>query len=719
MPVRLTVRRLSSALPILVLLIGPVAQAAQTVQSDQPAGSAAVPAPGSFLDPVRAPAPTPSPRNASYTIRARLDPATRRVTGTEVATWRNIQDAPAGELWFHLYWNAFRNSHSTWLRERRLARGLGDLQEGDWGWIEVDSIRLLGPGGAAGADLTQAARFAAPDDGNREDRTVMVVPLPEAVPSGAAVRVAIAWHAKVPRTFARTGFRGNFYLIAQWFPKLGVFQGARGWNCHQFHANTEFFSDYGVYDVSLTLPERFVVGATGLETGATPASGGAVTHRFVQADVHDFTWTASPDFRVATDRFRAPGLPPVDLRLLYQPEHEGQVARHFAATKACLRDYGTWYGPYPYSHLTIVDPAWESGAGGMEYPTLFTAGTRLLAPPAGGSPEGVTIHECGHQFWYALVGDNEFENGWIDEGLNTFSTARVYQKEYGEEALEEHYLRPPGTSWRGFLPVVFPGIRSSRAVGGDRLNRYRRDATSDVPATPTYLYYPKTHASITYAKTALWLHTLERYVGWGTLQEILSSFFHRYEFAHPTPQGFFDVADRVAQERRGIDLRPFFDQVFRDDVTFDYAIDRAASYRAAPEGMVEEGGELVYKGGGRGDGDAGGEGEDELPATYRSEVVVRRLGQGTFPVDVLLAFEDGSEIREHWDGLARWKLFVHEGPSKLDHAVVDPDAVLLLDLDRTNNSRLAHPAGHLAAAKWASKWMLWAQDLLQTFAFFG
>ena len=433
------------------------------------------------------------------------------------------------------------------------------------------------------------------------------MPLGRSVAPGETVRLAMDWHSQVPRTFARTGYRGDFYLIAHWFPKLGVFQGADGWNCHQFHSNTEFFSDYGVYRVDITLPKRFVVGATGVETASEDAGEGFVTHRYEQADVHAFTWTASPAYLEATDRFEVEGLPPVDLRLLYQPEHADQVARHFAATKATLELYGTWYGPYPYDHLTIIDPAWESGAGGMEYPTLFTAGTRLFNPMGGGDPEGVTIHECGHQFWYALVGNNETEDAWLDEGLNTFSTGRAEQERYGDEALVERYLKPPGTDWRGFLPVLFPEIHEGPLVG--RMNRFRRHADWDVPATPTYLYYPGSHGDITYSKTALWLSTLERYLGWDALQEILSTFFSRYAFHHPTPDDFFAVANEVAARRFGegsatpdaarADLTWFFDQVYRSSVTFDYQVLRADSFAFdpnEPRGFEERDGEMVYVG---------------------------------------------------------------------------------------------------------------------------
>ena len=113
-------------------------------------------------------------------------------------------------------------------------------------------------------DLTTAAHYIAPDDGNRDDRTVLSVPLPTAVPPGGTVAVEIRWTAHVPRTFARTGAVGNFFFIAQWFPKLGVLE-EDGWNTHQFHATTEFFSDYGIYDVRITVPRGWPVGATGRE----------------------------------------------------------------------------------------------------------------------------------------------------------------------------------------------------------------------------------------------------------------------------------------------------------------------------------------------------------------------------------------------------------------------------------------------------------------------
>ncbi len=663
-----------------------------------------------LLGPVAAPAAAAeplSPRNASYEIKVALDPEARTLTGSQVLTWRNIQTEATSELWFHLYWNAWRNDQSTWMREDRLRersdRGK-DIHEEDWSWIEVDSVRLLEGSGRGGIDLTGRMNYVWPDDGNEADRTVVKVDLPGPIEPGETVRVQMTWRAKIPRTFARTGFRGDYFFLAHWFPKLGVFETG-GWNCHQFHSATEFFSDYGVYDVRMTVPAPYVLGATGRQVERRENGDGSVTFRHIQEDVHAFTWTVSADYLVFEEVFEEAGLPPVAMRLLLQPEHESQAERHFAATRAALKHYGSWYGPYPYNHLTVVDPAWGSGAGGMEYPTLFTSGTRLFNPPGGDSPESVTVHEAGHQFWYGLVGNNEFEHAWIDEGLNTFSTLRALDASYGDRFLVHRYLAPPesGRGRGGFFPVRFPGIVMDRWI--DRLSRYGRSAASDIPASLTFEYHPGTAGDITYSKTALWLRTLENHLGWETLQKILSTFFERYRLAHPTPQDFFTVANEVAGE----DLSWFFDQVFFGSEVFDYAIDSVASVPMAVKGLVHENGEFVLH---RPDPELADEGP------FRTEVVVRRHGDGKFPVSVLLVFEDDHEVRRNWDGQATWTLITVEHDAKLDYAAVDPDRILMLDANYTNNSRLLESASRLAAAKWGGKWMIWAQDLLQTMMFF-
>ena len=649
-------------------------------------------------------APARSPGNAGYTIDVRLDPATRTLSGSQRLTWTNLGGSATDELWFHLYWNAWRNSRSSWMLEDRL-RGRSDrgdrIGRDDWGWIRVGALRLVP---AAGPSIDLPTRFEAPDDGNPDDRTVLVAQLPAEVLPGETVIVESEWTARVPRTFARTGFRGDYYFLAHWFPKLGVLE-ADGWNCHQYHAATEYYSDYGAYDVSMTVPAGWVVGATGRRSARRDNPDGTTTHRYEQQDVHGFTWTTSPDYLVAEQTFEAAGLPPVEMRLLYQPEHRRQVDRHFAATRAALELYGRWYGPYPYGHLTVVDPAWGSGAGGMEYPTLFTCGTRLLNPLGGGSPESVTIHEAGHQFWYGLVGNNEFEHAWIDEGLNTFSTLRVQLERYGPYFWVERYFRPPGTELRGFLPVAFRQVRID--PWQNRLDRYRPDAVSDAAARPTWRYHPASAGSITYSKTALWLATLERWLGWETLRGILATFFERWSFAHPAPDDFVAVANEVA----GRDLGPFFDQVFYGSDHFDYEVASVASFPAAAEGWVDEGGELAYR-----EAVAAGDRPDD--SLYRTEVVVRRNGGAVFPVDVLLRFEDGSEARHRWDGRSRWRMFVEERPTRLAWAEVDPERVLLLDLYPSNNSRRLEPRAALPAVKWASKWTVWFQDLLLGFGYF-
>jgi len=655
-----------------------------------------------------------SPRNASYVIEVHLDPETKMLEGRQVVTWRNIQEVATDELWFHLYWNGWRNDRSTWMLEDRhrgrSSRG-EEIDLSDWGWIEVDSISLVGAPDGSAMEIGHTARFVAPDDANPDDRTVLLVDLPRPVEPGGTVEVELEWRARIPRTFARTGYRGDFFFIAHWFPKLGVFE-PDGWNCYQYHASTEYFSDYGVYDVRITVPEGFVLGATGRQVERTANSDGSVTYRHVQEDVHAFTWTTSPDYLVVTDRFEAANLPPVDLRLLIQPEHQQQAERHLHATKAALDRYGTWYGPYPYGHVTVVDPAWGSGAGGMEYPTLFTAGTRLFNPLGGGSPEGVTVHEAGHQFWYGLVGNNEFEDAWLDEGLNTFSASRTKFETYGAPRFMRRFFSPPGTQMRGFFPILLDGFAYDRSIYENRVGRYRAVAEIDRQDTASYLYFPTAGSGLSYSKTTLWLGTLERLLGWERLQPAMSEFFRRWQFGHPQPGDFF----AALEEFTGEDLGWFFDQVYRSSEHFDYAIDSVTSRPARLEGFSESTEGLDYAAPVEVEED---EDDEDSTTVYRSEVVVRRQGGSVFPVEILLVFEDGEELRYPWDGRDRWRLIVEERPGKLQYAAVDPDEILLLDIDRTNNTRLREPEAQYPALKWSSRWLVWFQDFISMVASLG
>jgi hypothetical protein len=652
-------------------------------------------APQSSLSPPPTGGPVRSARNANYTITARLDPASRTLTGDELIAWRNLANVPAASLRLHLYYNAWRNNRSSWMRERQLA-GTSDLEsrpQADWGWTDITAVRLIADGGAP-VDVTSRLRFIAPDDGNQDDRSLAEVPLDVAVPPGGTINVQIAWSARVPRTFARTGAIGNFFFVAQWFPKIGVHENS-GWNAHQFHSATEFFSDFGVYDVRLTVPRGWILGASGVERGRRDEADGTTTHHYVAEDVHDFAWTTSPDYLERTAQFEHPGLPPVAMRLLLQPEHGGQAERHFNATRAALRYYGTWYGPYPYPNITIIDPAWQSGAGGMEYPTLFTAGSRWIAPARVARPESVTVHEAGHQFWYGVVASNEFEHAWMDEGFNTFSTARTLEQFFAPHYYEKRYFN-------GFIPWVFDDLPLNRATEGNRLPGYRPAARTDFQHTPTWRYWPGTASAMSYNKTALWLHTLERMLGWDTLQRILSTYYSRFAFKHPRPEDFFAVANEVS----GRDLTWFFDQVHRSANAFDYGIASLTSERSTGRGFFGEGAGRAYSA--------------EKPASsgYVTTVVARRYAEGVFPVDVKITFANGEEHRWRWEGRETWKRFEVEHGSRAVSAQVDPDRVLLLDINYTNNSSTLRPRAAAAARKWSLAWLIWMQDQLLTYGFF-
>lgn len=461
----------------------------------------AAPALGQGFASERAGLPSQSDRRVAYTMQVRLEPDAKRLRGSQRIVYRNRSSRATNELRFHLYLNAFRNLRSTHLREES-DEARGRYKEGDFGSIRFLALKVSqaprGTEPVEAVDLLAKLRFIQPDDGNEDDRTVAMLPLPRPFEAGTELVIETEFVADLPKAHRRTGWGpGNFFMLAQWFPKLGVLQepdASKGpsadaeWYCHQFHAHTEFFADFGSYDVTIDTPRGWPLGASGQQQGESKIEGDREIRRFVADDVHDFAWVTDPDYRVHEWDFggdtrpadpvagilkqalgledQALTLSKVKVRLLLHPEHdnEEQVGRHRRAVDESLRFFGTRFGSYPYPTLTVVDPctdkSWRSLGGGMEYPTLITCGTRYMLHRQRLQPESVTVHEFGHQYWYGLSANNEPEEPWLDEGINSYSEGRAQDLAYAYPLA----VAGPGSSVGNpietttFGPFVYGGI---------------------------------------------------------------------------------------------------------------------------------------------------------------------------------------------------------------------------------------------------------------------
>lgn len=735
----------------------------------------------------------------AYRIRARLEEASERealegeadkateevqrlrqktLRGALEVDWTNRESVGTRELWFHLYLNAFSNNRSVHLTESKgQLRGL-DIDEG-WGWSRVQALRVRRTGSpeTEAVDVFPSFRYVPVDEGEDSDgadRTVFVVDLPFTVLPGETITAEIEWESLLPRVRRRTGSKDDFLLVAQWFPKLGVFEGERGWNCHQFHANTEFFADYGTFDVTLDLPEKYAgkVGGSGVLLDERSLEDGRVEAHFMapsesdqrkldqtgkQAQLHDFTWTGDPRFEVFeyTFRFNAwresyPNevqraqellgadvdltLRDVDVTILIHPERSGQAARHFRATSAALFFYGLWYGEYPYEHVTVVDPAWGGDAArGMEYPTIFTCGTKLLTTADTYTPESVTLHEAGHQFFYGLVGNNEFEAAWMDEGFNSYTDSEVLWRVYGPQRGTTDFARVPidGKTVGGdvllaevgdgalatvadvarmqLLPLPFDveltPLRRSGFLDhwrgqpklsfvqewtdprqGDR-SGYLRDPGTDPIETRAWEYADRTsYRTNSYQRPAVALRSLGAVIGQGEFLRGMRHYAHEWRYRHPYPEDFY----ASFQEGADTDCQWFFDELFRGTGTVDWSVEVEQTRRSDSMGYFQrESGEFTVPEAIELQGDAAAEGE----APWVTSVTLRRAGSLRLPLPIRLRWESEGETtlqeltwtREE-QGESTWKRLTFEGQAKLVSVELDPEDGYYLDSDRSNDS---------------------------------
>jgi len=618
-----------------------------------------------------------SQRVVHYEIDAKYDAAKHTVDATEVLTYHNLTGQALDHFPFHLYQNAFQ-PNSTFVREAKAA-GNRDTSYDKWeakeyGSEDIKSLEVVGQG-----DLTSQVQYIQPDDGNKDDKTVADVHLPKAIAPGEYVQFKIAFQTRFPETQARSGWKRDFVLGGQWFPKVGVWwHGA--WNCHQYHAMTEFFADFGVYDVKLTVPQYEVVGASGVKVGEVSNADKTKTVTYHGDDIHDFAWTASPRYKVKEDGVFQGQMGPVQMRILMQPAHWSQVGRHEEILRQSLEHFESWYGPYPYKMITLVDPEPDSAAGGMEYPTFITGDTSWFMPKGLHLPELVVEHEFGHQYWYGMVATNEFEDAWMDEGINSYTEVKVLDSILG-----------PKTSIMNLAGATM-GEREEQRLG------YIRVADLDPIAEKAYDYYSYgSYGGITYGKTACVLLTLESIIGEDTMAKAMRTYFMKYRFTHPTKEDFLKTIEEVS----GRDLRWYFNQAIYGSPVMDYKVLKVESF---PVNWYEE-----KKNAGK---------KDDKDTVYRSYVWLQRKEDFVMPVEVEVKFENGEKIREHWDGVSRWTKFTYEKKSKVESAEIDPDHRIQIDRNDFNNSYTAEANGK-PALKVGNYWLFMTQWVGQALAWWA
>ncbi len=581
--------------------------------------------------------------NASYQIAVRLDPVTKTLDGRETITYFNDSPDTLPDLWLHLYLNAFRSPDTHWMREAHGASRGFTYDPARAGWIDVTALSMTG-----GIDLLPSSAVS---------ETLLHVPLPQPLRPHQAIRLDVAWKAQLPRVFARTGYAGDFVLAGQWYPKMAVYDRGR-WNNIQFHANSEFFADFGTYDVSITVPTTHIVGATGTRVGEIQNSDGSKTYRYYAEDVTDFVWTSSPHYAVADRRAGS-----VDIVLLFQPEHIALVERYLDAAQRALESYSRWFGPYPHPRLTVVDPPDDAGgAGGMEYPTLITVGLAGLPDyPALRLPEYVTVHELAHQWWPMMVATNEMTEPWLDEGFAEYAAARWMEQAFGRHSvIDTRELKLGGLEMRRAEYIWNP-------------RQVRINARS---------WEMKNYGGAAYAKPFLVLRTLENYLGEDRMLALMRTYVDRWRWRHPRTEDFIAVANEVSGEN----LDWFFKPLVYGTGVVDYAVNHASTHR-----------------------DADG---------YTSRVVVTRLGDVTLPVEVQVDFADSSTRLERWDGQATQKEYTYQTAAPLVSALADPQRKLAVEVNVLDNGWTVATAEG-PPLELSGRWLGFVQGLLQLMGFFG
>lgn len=524
-------------------------------------------------------------QEVNYTIRVKLDDKNHYLRGYEEIQYINNSNSVLTEIYFHIWPNAFKNEFTAFGKQKIEA---GDKKfyfskDKDRGFL--DSLDFK----ANGVKLLFSEY-----NGNHD---IVIVTLSKPLYPGESLNISTPFRVKIPETFSRLGHINQQYQITQWYPKPAVFDH-KGWHPMPYLDQGEFYSEFGKFDVFITLPKNYVVGASGdlidgeaeekwmqnrnqlsLEKLKEPTKETNIvfkeefsknelkTLHYRISNTHDFAWFCDKQYYVMTDQIELPNSKrKVKTVALFNEKDKSNWEKATGYLNDAVYFYSKFVGEYPFSICTAVDGALSAGAG-MEYPTITVV--------SGGSESGlkqVIVHEVGHNWFYGILGSNERIHPWLDEGCNSYMEMRTLKAMADRDLSKENKSNQSksGTIRINGIPL---SARAADAVGEKEtfFNRYLFKAIEglnlDQPIEEiSENYSPENYGLIVYMKTTFSLRNLENYLGTDLFDKCMKGYFEKWKYKHPYPEDMRKSFEEIAHQ----DLGWFFVDYFKSADPIDF-----------------------------------------------------------------------------------------------------------------------------------------------------
>lgn len=478
-------------------------------------------------------------QKVDYKMNVRLHPNDNTLDAFARIQYTNHSPDTLHFIWFHIWPNAFKND--------RTAYSDHELENGNKTFYfssneEKGYINRL--------DFRVDEQVLKTED-HPEHIDIIKVYLPAPLAPEGTVSITTPFHVKLPYNFSRSGYFNKTYQVTQWYPKPAVYD-RNGWHPMPYLDQGEFYSEFGDYEVTITVPEKFTVAATGeplvkpKEVLSIPPtarktkkptvktknpqkpydwnSAPTATYIYKQERVHDFAWFADTSFTLQTDTIRLPSGKTVNLQVYFHLNKLDIWENAMTYLKEAIWNLSAWVGEYPYNYATVVDGK-QGFAGGMEYPTI----TILSGMSTPADLDLTIFHEVGHNWFYGALATNERKAPWMDEGMNSYYTNRY-------EALKYKRAKKP-KGFQIFSDPRFPELMLRTQAG------FKTDQPMTTPADS---FTANNYQLIAYTKSALWMKKLETDLGRNLFDKSMHQYYDQWKFKHPGRSDFQTVVSNTS-----------------------------------------------------------------------------------------------------------------------------------------------------------------------------